>query len=99
MCHKLGMPLSGLPSYPADMLPRRQLSVVLSRLSPDHFTMLQDFHHSASRESIERLSLDAQVKLASASPAPPATTVSRFSISSPSRHSENRRLGRLLPVT
>jgi hypothetical protein len=62
MCRNLGMPLSRLPSYPRDMLPRRQLSVVLMYLTPDHFTMLQDFYHRAPRVSLEHLSLSARVK-------------------------------------
>jgi hypothetical protein len=62
MCRNLGIPLSRLPSYPPDMLPRRQLSVVLMYLSPDHFTMLQDFFHRAPRTSLEHLSLSARVK-------------------------------------
>jgi hypothetical protein len=62
MCRNLGIPLSRLPSYPPDMLPRRQLSVVLTRLTPDHFTMLQDFYHRAPKASLEHLSLSARVK-------------------------------------
>ena len=62
MCRNLGMPLSHLPSYPRDMTPRRQLSVVLMLLSPDHFTMLQDFYRRAPRASLEHLSLSARVK-------------------------------------
>ena len=62
MCRNLGIPLSRLPSYPRDMVPRRQLSVVLMRLSPDHFTMLQDFFHRAPKASLEHLSLSARVK-------------------------------------
>ncbi len=62
MCRNLGIPLSRLPSYPAGMLPRRQFSVVLTRLTPDHFTILQDFFHRAPKASLERLSLSARVK-------------------------------------
>jgi hypothetical protein len=62
MCRNLGIPLSRLPSYPPDMFPRRQLSVMLMRLSPDHFTNLQDFYHRAPKASLEHLSLSARVK-------------------------------------
>jgi hypothetical protein len=62
MCRNLGLPLSRLPSYPPNMLPRRQLSEVFMLLSPDHFTMLQDFFHHAPRASLEHLSLSARVK-------------------------------------
>jgi len=62
LCRNLGMPLSRLPSYPPSMSPRRLLSVVLLRLTPDHFTMLQDFYHRAPRASLEHLSLSARVK-------------------------------------
>jgi hypothetical protein len=62
MCRNLGIPLSRLPAYPPNMLPRRQLSVVLMRLTPDHFTMLQDFYHRAPQASLEHLSLSSRVK-------------------------------------
>jgi len=62
MCRNLGMPLSRLPSYPAGMVPRRQFSVALMRLTPDHFTKLQEFFHRAPKASLERLSLSARVK-------------------------------------
>ena len=62
MCRNLAVPLSRLPSYPANMVPRRLLSVVLLRLTPDHFTMLQDFYHHAPRASLQHLSLSARVK-------------------------------------
>jgi hypothetical protein len=62
MCRNLGLPLSRLPSYPPDMLPRRQLSVVLTRLTPDHFANLQEFYHRAPKASLEHLSLSSRVK-------------------------------------
>jgi len=62
MCRNLGIPLSRLPSYPPGMVPRRQLSVTLMRLTPDYFTNLQDFYHRAPKASLERLSLSARVK-------------------------------------
>lgn len=61
-CRNLGIPLSSLPSYPHDMLPRRQLSVVLMALTPNTFPVLQDFYHRAPRASLERLSLTTRVK-------------------------------------
>ncbi|HEY1732183.1 MAG TPA: hypothetical protein VGG15_10560 [Terriglobales bacterium] len=62
MCRNLGIPLSRLPSYPPGMVPRRQLSVTLMRLTPDYFANLQDFYHHASKASLEHLSLSARVK-------------------------------------
>jgi hypothetical protein len=61
-CHSLAVPLSRLPSYPPGMIPGRQLSVVLVRLSPDRFPKLQDFVRHASRASLEHLSMSARVK-------------------------------------
>jgi len=62
MCRNVGVPITRLPSYPHDMIPRRQLSVVLMLLSPDHFANLQEFFHRAPRASLEQLSLSARVK-------------------------------------
>ncbi len=62
MCRNLGMPLSRLPSYPRGMVPRRQLSVTLMRLTPDYFSSLQDFVRHAPKASLQRLSLSARVK-------------------------------------
>jgi hypothetical protein len=63
MCRNLGIPLSRLPSYPPDMRPRRQLSVVYFAMAPvKGFAMLQDFYHRAPRASLEHLSLSARVK-------------------------------------
>jgi hypothetical protein len=61
-CRSLGIPLSRLPSYPPGMVPRRQLSVTLMRLTPDYFPKLQNFYHQAPKASLERLSLSARVK-------------------------------------
>jgi hypothetical protein len=61
-CHNLGIPLSRLPKYPRDMIPRRQLSVVLLALSPDKFPKLQEFYHRAPKASLEHLSLSTRVK-------------------------------------
>lgn len=63
MCRNLGIPFSRLPSYPRDMRPRRQLSVIYFSIAPiKSFAMLQDFYHRAPRPSLERLSLDSRVK-------------------------------------
>jgi len=62
MCRNLGIPLSRLPSYPPGMVPRRQLSVTLMRLTPDYFANLQEFYHRLPKASLERLSLSARVK-------------------------------------
>jgi len=62
MCRTLAVPLSRLPSYPPNMVPRRLISVALLNLTPDHFTLLQDFYHHAPRASLQHLSLSARVK-------------------------------------
>ena len=62
MCHNLGIPLSRLPSYPPDMIPRRQLSVTFMRLTPDYFANLQEYFHRLPKASLEHLSLNARVK-------------------------------------
>lgn len=51
-----------LPSYPAGMVPRRMLSVVLMKLTPNTFANLQEFVRNAPAASLERLSLSARVK-------------------------------------
>jgi len=62
-CRNLGIPLSRLPSYPHDMRPRRQLSVIYFPIAPiKGFAMLQDFYHRTPRASLERLSLSTRVK-------------------------------------
>jgi hypothetical protein len=63
ICRNLGIPLSPLPSYPYDMLPRRQLSVIyFPAADVKNLAMLQDFYRRAPRSSFERLSLSARVK-------------------------------------
>jgi len=62
MCQSLAVPLSRLPSYPPDMVPRRQMSVTFFRLTPDYFANLQDFYRHAPKASLEHLSLSARVK-------------------------------------
>ena len=44
------------------MVPRRMVSVTLTRLTPDHFANLQEFFHHASKASLAELSLSARVK-------------------------------------
>ena len=61
-CRNLGIPLTRLPSYPSGMIPRRLLSVVLMRLTPDYFANLQEFFHSAPKSSLQHLSMSARVK-------------------------------------
>lgn len=62
-CQNLGVPLSRLPSYPHDMRPRRQLSVIyFPAATINNLAMLEDFYHRAPRSSLERLSLSARVK-------------------------------------
>jgi hypothetical protein len=61
MCRNLRIPR--LPSYPHDMVPRRQLSVSYFPIAPiKSFAMLQDFYHRAPRPSLQRLSLSTRVK-------------------------------------
>ena len=63
ICRSLGIPLSRLPSYPHDMRPRRQLSVIyFPAADVKNLAMLQDFYRRAPRSSFERLSLSARVK-------------------------------------
>ena len=62
ICRDLGIPLSRLPAYPPGMVPRRVHSVVLFRLTPDHFANLQDFYRNLPQASLEHLSLRARVK-------------------------------------
>ena len=62
-CRSLGIPLSRLPSYPHDMRPRRQLSVIYFAAAPvKNLAMLEDFYHRSPRSSLERLSLSSRVK-------------------------------------
>lgn len=65
ICRNIGIPLSRLPSYPHDMRPRRQLSVIYfaaAAADVKNLAMVQDFYHRAPRSSLERLSLSARVK-------------------------------------
>lgn len=63
LCRNLGIPLSRLPSYPHEMRPRRQLSVIyFPAADVKNLAMLQDFYRRAPRSSLERLSLSARVR-------------------------------------
>jgi hypothetical protein len=63
LCRNIGIPLSRLPSYPHDMRPRRQLSVIyFPAADVKNLAMLRDFYHRAPRSSLARLSLPARVK-------------------------------------
>jgi hypothetical protein len=63
MCRNLGIPISRLPSYPHDMRPRRQLSVICFPIAPvKSFAILQDFYRRAPRPALERLSLSTRIK-------------------------------------
>jgi hypothetical protein len=62
-CKDLGIPRSRLPHFPADMWPRRAISVVLRAMSDDHgFDRLKAFYRNAPQSSLSRLSPDATIK-------------------------------------
>jgi hypothetical protein len=62
-CKDLGIPRSQLPRYPADMRPRRAISVVLRAMGNDHgFDRLKAFYRSASPSSLSRLSAEATIQ-------------------------------------
>lgn len=62
-CRDLGIPRAQLPHYPADMRPRRAISVVLRAMGNDHgFDRLKAFYRNASPSSLNRLSPDATIK-------------------------------------
>jgi len=59
-CRDLGIPRAQLPHYPADMRPRRAISVVLRAMGNDHgFDRLKAFYRNASPSSLSRLSAEA----------------------------------------
>jgi hypothetical protein len=62
ICRKLGIPLSRLPSYTPVMVPCRQLSEFFFALTPDRFTILQEFFPRVPRASLEHLSMSCRVK-------------------------------------
>jgi len=62
-CRDLGIPRAQLPHYPADMRPRRAISVVLRAMSNDHgFDRLKAFYRSAPPSSLRRFSPDATIQ-------------------------------------
>jgi hypothetical protein len=62
-CRDLGVPRAQLPHYPADMRPRRAISVVLRAMSDDHgFDRLKAFYRNASSSSLSRLSPAATIQ-------------------------------------
>jgi hypothetical protein len=62
-CKDLGIPRAQLPRYPADMRPRRAISIVLRAMDDEHgFDRLKAFYRNASPSSLSRLSPDATIK-------------------------------------
>ncbi|MDR3753854.1 MAG: hypothetical protein P4K93_09115 [Terracidiphilus sp.] len=62
-CRDLGIPRAKLPHYPADMRPRRAISVVLRAMSNDHgFDRLKSYFRNASPSSLSRLSPNATIQ-------------------------------------
>jgi hypothetical protein len=62
-CRNLGIPRSQLPHYPANMRPRRAISVVLRALGNDNgFDKLKAFYRNASPSSLNTLSPDATIQ-------------------------------------
>jgi hypothetical protein len=62
-CRDLGIPRSQLPHYPADMRPRRAISVVLRAMSNDHgFDRLKAFYRNAPPSALSRLSAEATIQ-------------------------------------
>jgi len=62
-CRNLGILRSQLPHYPAEMRPRRAISVVLRALSNDNgFDKLKAFYRNSSSSSLNTLSPDATIQ-------------------------------------
>jgi hypothetical protein len=62
-CRDLGIPRSQLPHYPAEMQPRRAISVVLRAMGNDHgFDRLKEFYRNAPSSSLSRLSPDTAIQ-------------------------------------
>jgi len=62
-CRNLGIPRASLPHYPAEMQPRRAISVVLRSLGDtDGFNLLKDFYKRAPTDSLQRLSSDTTIR-------------------------------------
>jgi hypothetical protein len=61
-CRDLGIPRSRLPHYPADMRPRRAISVVLRAMGDDHgFDRLKAFYRNVPASSLSKFSPDAMI--------------------------------------
>lgn len=62
-CRDLGIPRAQLPHYPANMRPRRAISVVLRAMGDDHgFDRLKAYYRNASPSSLSRLSPNATIQ-------------------------------------
>jgi hypothetical protein len=62
-CRDLGIPRAQLPHYPADMRPRRAISVVLRAMGNDHgFDRLKTFYRNAPPSTLSRLSAQATIQ-------------------------------------
>jgi hypothetical protein len=62
-CRDLGIARAQLPHYPAEMRPRRAISVVLRAMGDDHgFDRLKAFYKNASPSSLSRFSPDATIQ-------------------------------------
>jgi len=62
-CRDLGVPRAQLPHYPADMRPRRAISVVLRAMGNDHgFDRLKAFYRNAPPSSLNSLSPSATIR-------------------------------------
>jgi hypothetical protein len=62
-CRDLGIPRAQLPHYPANMRPRRAISLVLRAMSNDHgFDRLKAYYRNASPSSLSRLSPNTTIQ-------------------------------------
>jgi hypothetical protein len=62
-CKDLGIPRAQLPHYPADMRPRRAISVVLRAMDNSHgFDRLKAFYRNAPQSSLSRISPSATIQ-------------------------------------
>ena len=62
-CRDLGIPRAQLPRYPADMRPRRAISVVLRAMDNSHgFDRLKAFYRNAPPSSLSKLSPNATIQ-------------------------------------
>lgn len=62
-CRNLGIRRAELPHYPAEMRPRRMVSVTMRKLTNDHgFDRLKEFYRRTPASSLNRLSMDARIR-------------------------------------